>query len=191
MTFGEKLKEARKNVGLSQEQLAEKLCVSRAAVAKWETDRGMPDVSNLKTMAQLLGVSVDYLLDDGEKLSLNEVREPIDLSQYQKGGKCRSRQDAACLAKFPNADAIYPLIRTKKLSTAEWFLDFFTLPGVIQLADYADDNSAYYLVEQAGRQYLVNVTKECFITSELTSKVDPKKFFIGKNRFQKAVYQLL
>ena len=47
MTLGEKLKNARKNAGLSQEQLAEKLCVSRAAVAKWETDKGLPDIMNL------------------------------------------------------------------------------------------------------------------------------------------------
>ena len=73
MTFGEKLKEARKEAGLSQEQFAEKMSVSRSAVAKWEADRGMPDVNNLKVMAQLLGVSVDYLLDEDEKLSFNET----------------------------------------------------------------------------------------------------------------------
>lgn len=44
MTIGEKLKEARKQAGLSQEQLSEKLGVSRSAVAKWETDNGIPDV---------------------------------------------------------------------------------------------------------------------------------------------------
>lgn len=43
MTFGEKLKNTRKNAGISYlEQLAEKLCVSQAAVAKWETDKGLP-----------------------------------------------------------------------------------------------------------------------------------------------------
>jgi len=42
MTLGEKLRQARKDNGLSQEQLAEKLCVSRSAVAKWETDKGLP-----------------------------------------------------------------------------------------------------------------------------------------------------
>ena len=51
MTFGEKLKEARKESGLSQEQLAEKMSVSRSAIAKWETDKGMPDVNNLKVIA--------------------------------------------------------------------------------------------------------------------------------------------
>ena len=44
MTLGEKLKIARKQAGLSQEQLSEKLGVSRSAVAKWETDNGIPDV---------------------------------------------------------------------------------------------------------------------------------------------------
>ena len=66
MTLGEKLKEARKQASLSQEQLAEKLGVSRSAVAKWETDNGIPDVGNLKVIAQLLNVSIDYLLDDRE-----------------------------------------------------------------------------------------------------------------------------
>ena len=58
MTFGEKLKEARKEAGLSQEQLAQELSVSRSAVAKWESDKGMPDVNNLKAISQLLDVSV-------------------------------------------------------------------------------------------------------------------------------------
>lgn len=58
MTFGEKLKEARKKAGLSQEQFAEKMNVSRSAIAKWETDKGMPDVNNLKVMSQLLNVSI-------------------------------------------------------------------------------------------------------------------------------------
>ena len=48
MTLGEKIKEARKQCGLSQEQLAEKMTVSRSAIAKWETDKGLPDVDNLK-----------------------------------------------------------------------------------------------------------------------------------------------
>ena len=47
-TFGEKLKSARKEAGLTQEQLAVKLMVSRQAITKWETDKGMPDIENLK-----------------------------------------------------------------------------------------------------------------------------------------------
>lgn len=60
--FSEKLKELRKKSGLTQEQLAEKLSVSRQAVAKWENNLGMPDVDNLKNIALYFGVSVDYLV---------------------------------------------------------------------------------------------------------------------------------
>ena len=146
MTFGEKLKTARKEAGLSQEQFAEKMSVSRSAVAKWESDRGMPDVSNLKVMAQLLGVSVDYLLDEDEKISFNETKEAIDLDSFEIVGKCRDQKDAACYSKFSGADAIYPLIRRKKMRLAEWLVDFFVAPGMIQGADYLNDMSAYYLV---------------------------------------------
>lgn len=66
MSLGEKIREHRKQVGLSQEQLSEKLEVSRSAVAKWETDNGIPDVDNLKVISKLLNVSIDYLLDGGE-----------------------------------------------------------------------------------------------------------------------------
>lgn len=67
MTFAEKLKRARKEAGLSQEQFAEKISVSRSAVARWEAGKGMPDIQNLKVMAQLLNVSVDFLLDEDKK----------------------------------------------------------------------------------------------------------------------------
>ncbi len=91
MTFGEKLKEARKESGLSQEQLSEKMSVSRSAIAKWETDKGMPDVNNLKVIAQLLNVSVDDLLDDEEKICFHEMKEAIHLDNYEKTGKCREK----------------------------------------------------------------------------------------------------
>ncbi len=191
MTFGEKLKEARKQAGLSQEQLAEKLCISRSAVAKWETDNGLPDINNLKLLAQLFGVSIDYLLDEDEKLSFNETKEPIDLEAYEKTGKCRDKKDAACFAKFSDADAIYPLIRRKRLGKKEFLLDLVTVWGVSQLADYANDTDGRYLVEKGSRQYLVRVSEEFITTIELANRVDPKRFVIGNNIYTKAAYRLI
>lgn len=191
MTFGEKLKEARKNAGLSQEQFAEKMSVSRSAVARWEADLGMPDISNLKAMAQLLSVSIDYLLDEDEKLSFNEIREPIDLNSFEKTGKCRDRKDAAVLAKYSSADAIFPLIRTKKLSRKEFALDFFTSWEISRLADYANNTDGYYLVEANGRQLLVRVSDDFMTTCELACRADPAKFTVGQNIFKKATYRLI
>ena len=190
MTFGEKLTEARKQAGLTQQQFAEKLSVSRSAVAKWESDRGMPDVDNLKTMSRLLSVSLDYLLEDDEMISFQSTKQPISLDDYVKEGSARSRQDAACLALHENAEAIYPLIRTRKLSLLESVTDFIVQPGIMQLTDYLNDNSACYLVEENGRQYLVSITADFAYTTELNHKVDPGRFVIGNHRYRKAAYRL-
>lgn len=68
MTFGEKLQKCRKEAGLSQEELAEQLDVSRQAVSKWERDSGYPETEKLIRMSRLFRVTLDYLL-------LEEVRE--------------------------------------------------------------------------------------------------------------------
>ena len=191
MTFGEKLKEARKEAGLSQEQFAEKISVSRSAIAKWESDKGMTDVNNLKAMAQLLDISLDYLLDEDEKLSFNETKEAIDPDSFEVTGNCRNKKDAACYSRYSVADAIYPLIRRKKMSKSEWFVDLIAGPGIIQGADYLNNTSAYYLVETGGRQLLVNVSADFITSRELANKVDPKKFDFGNYTFRKATYQLI
>ncbi len=64
MTLAEKLQNLRKAAGLSQEQLAERLNVTRQAVSKWETGEGKPDIDNLLPLARLLNTTVDYLLDE-------------------------------------------------------------------------------------------------------------------------------
>ena len=64
MTLSEKLQSLRKAAGLSQEQAAERLGVTRQAVSKWETGEGKPDIENLLPLARLLHTTVDYLLDD-------------------------------------------------------------------------------------------------------------------------------
>ena len=62
MTIAETIKTLRKTAGMSQEQLAEKLHVSRQAVTKWETEGGTPDIENLRAIATLFGITVDELL---------------------------------------------------------------------------------------------------------------------------------
>ena len=62
MNFAQKLKTFRKQAGLSQDQLAEKLSVSRQAITKWETDNGLPDIENLIQIARMFKVSLDELV---------------------------------------------------------------------------------------------------------------------------------
>ena len=64
MIFSEKLQLLRKSKGLTQENLAEKLDVSRQAVAKWESGQAYPDIGNLIEISRLFHVTVDYLVKD-------------------------------------------------------------------------------------------------------------------------------
>ena len=64
MKLSEKIQTLRKQAGLSQEQLAERLNVTRQAVSRWETGEGKPDIDNLLPLARLLHTTVDYLLEE-------------------------------------------------------------------------------------------------------------------------------
>ena len=63
-TVGDKIAEARRKVGLTQQQLAERLCVTNKAVSKWERGASLPDVALLVPLSRILGYSVQQLLDN-------------------------------------------------------------------------------------------------------------------------------
>lgn len=67
MNFSEKIKEIRKKEGISQEQLAERIGVSRQAITKWETGKGLPDVENMVIIAEIFKTTIDELLMDSVK----------------------------------------------------------------------------------------------------------------------------
>ena len=195
MTLGEKIKEARKQCGLSQEQLAEKMAVSRSAVAKWEANNGLPDVDNLKTLAQLLNVSVDYLLDDGEAIDELVMREPYNLSEYGKGIK-KKKKDRVIREKFPDAE-IHTLLSKLKLTKSEKVIDnllgFFTdapfgTPELIN--SFKNMDKEFYLVEKDGKQFLVTITDEFVETRQLAKRITAEKFEIGNWKFTKCAYEV-
>ena len=195
MTLGEKIREARKQCGLSQEQLAEKMAVSRSAVAKWEANNGLPDVDNLKALAQLLNVSVDYLLDDGEVIDEVVMREPYNLSDYGNGIK-KKKKDRVIREKFPDAE-IHTLLGKLKLTKSEKVIDnllgFFTdapfgTPELIN--SFKNMDKEFYLVEKDGKQFLVTITDEFVETRQLAKRITAEKFEIGNWKFTKCAYEV-
>lgn len=72
MEFNEKLQMLRKNKGLTQEELADALYVSRTAISKWESGRGYPNIASLKEMAKYFSVTIDELLSSNEVLNIAE-----------------------------------------------------------------------------------------------------------------------
>lgn len=83
MEFHEKLQELRKQKGLTQEELASALFVSRAAVSKWESGRGYPNIESLKAVAKFYRVTVDELLSGEELMTLAEERCREMQKRYQ------------------------------------------------------------------------------------------------------------
>ena len=72
MEFNQKLQELRNRKGLTQEELAEKLYVSRTAISKWESGRGYPNIESLKAIAKFFSVTLDELLSSDEMLTIAE-----------------------------------------------------------------------------------------------------------------------
>ena len=79
MEFNEKLQELRKSKDLTQEELAEKLYVSRTAVSKWESGRGYPNIDSLKEISMFFSVSIDELLSSEKLLFIAEKENKTNI----------------------------------------------------------------------------------------------------------------
>lgn len=75
MTFGEKLKKLRNENRLTQDELAERLYVTRTAISKWETDKGYPNIESLKAIASFFSITVDDLLSSDEILTIADEEQ--------------------------------------------------------------------------------------------------------------------
>lgn len=83
MEFNEKLQELRKRQGLTQEELAEAIWVSRTAVSKWESGRGYPSIDSLKQLAKFFDITIDELLSGDEILTIAEAEHKQKESRNQ------------------------------------------------------------------------------------------------------------
>ena len=75
MTLGQKIKKLRNDKGLTQKDLADQVHVTFQTVSKWEKDENEPDVSTLREIAKLFGVTVDYLINEDEEVATQEEKE--------------------------------------------------------------------------------------------------------------------
>ena len=82
MEFNEKLQALRKSKGLTQEELAEALFVSRTAVSKWESGRGYPSIDSLKEISRFFSVTIDELICPGEMIAAAENDKREFVSKY-------------------------------------------------------------------------------------------------------------
>lgn len=83
LEFNEKLQELRKQKGLTQEDLAEILFVSRTAISKWESGRGYPNIDSLKAIAEFFNITIDEFLSSKELLSIAQKDNEIKIQQIR------------------------------------------------------------------------------------------------------------
>ena len=88
MQFHEKLTELRRKAGLSQEQLADRLGVTRQSVSKWESGAAMPELGKLIALSELFGASIDYLVKE------NQTSDPRPTGE---GDSCSARVEVLLL----------------------------------------------------------------------------------------------
>ena len=201
MLLGEKIRNARVEAGLTQEELAEMIMVSRAAVAKWEGDRGLPDVANLKVIADALGVTVDYLLDKDNAIDLSIIKKPIDLAKYGLNAKLGIHKKIKMkeqIIRDEYADAEIIMLTVTKFipNSSEKNMDNFiggisTLFGGLPLFDTFAFGKAvesigseqYYLVNKKEKQFFVLITDEYIISRMMRVKFTDKKMCVGDKEF--------
>ena len=86
MEIGQKLREARQRRGLTQEELAERLRLSRQTISNWENERSYPDIMSLIALSDLYGLSLDELVKEDRHM-IDHLRESTDTvrQQHQPG----------------------------------------------------------------------------------------------------------
>lgn len=187
ITFGEKLKNARLESNYTQEELVNKLCVSRSEISKWESDKGMPDINNLKIISSVLNITIDYLLNEEDNLKLNTTKYKIDLNSYPLLKK-KEQKDMAIINKFLEAE-IYSLLATEKNTKPEnvinELVNFFSpFVDIIPFTKSINNiDNEFYLINDKNKQFLALVTSDYIEIEELKDKVDKNKFTHGNYKF--------
>ncbi|MBR2341649.1 MAG: helix-turn-helix transcriptional regulator [Clostridia bacterium] len=130
MTLQEKLTTLRKQKGLSQDALADKLYVSRQAVYKWETGQSIPDIEKLRVLSSLYNVSIDNLLNNKEEIRyLTDTKTPVTYGKVISKKELKGEEaDVQNLMLLPDEQKQFAA-RKNALKNAEifWWLSFLLM----------------------------------------------------------------
>ena len=128
MILADKIIKERKKLGLSQEELAEKMNISRQSVSKWESNQSLPEIDKILLMSSIFGVTTDYLLKDEietyEKLTNNGSRDERDNTENESNSAIVLEKGGKTLTIFPEntKENRGQFIRTVTMEQANDFL---------------------------------------------------------------------
>ena len=169
MNIGKKISVLRKSKGMTQKELADKLFVTDKAISRWESGTGNPDLNTLPKIAEIFGVSVDYLLSDEQVIKEN--KETCESPKKQKTSK-------RLLSKKKTLIVILSILATISIIT-----------GIVVGSIIGKKNSENKRIYNAGINYLESgqyvEAKQCFESihyrdSDLKVKVCSGMILFGK-----------
>ena len=184
MTFGKKILNLRKQLNLTQKDVASKLNVSRQAVAKWESDIGLPDLDNIKKLSTIFNTSIDELLD----YKIEDVNFNIDSAEELIGKENSkfNKVDEFMQNRFSKANSIIRLTRVVHLSVWQKIFDFFVGAGTLEVADLLGTGIVYsFLVLDDSCEYLILISKGKMYSKKLTENFVGKKQIIDGYKYYK------
>ncbi|HIT32589.1 MAG TPA: helix-turn-helix transcriptional regulator [Candidatus Enterenecus stercoripullorum] len=151
MSMGSKLAQARRKHNLTQEQLAEQLGVTRQAVSRWESDTAYPETDKIVRMSEILGVSCDWLLRDGEdspdgsaptaspvvtRLLRQAAERRVQLTLYENEGAPSC--DWCVIREFDGAWANVEFVKEKKGQRESQLIPVSSIRSIIFLKEKGD-----------------------------------------------------
>ncbi len=143
LSTGEIIAKLRKEKGLSQEELAEALFVTRQAISKWESGAGAPDINNLKNIASYFNVSVDYLINGTESNIIQEITP----SPSNRGQAAKIKKEANENIKKFNIFFTILFVMSALCWLISLFVPMVELLGIgASVIDYFDDDSLAILL---------------------------------------------
>ena len=181
MTLGERISSKRKECGISQEALGEKLSVSRQTIYKWESDQAIPELNNLIAMAKILNVKVGWLIAEEENELSNQTYD--DVTKIVENVMKRSKLNDSSNKKEPKSLTRYIL----GLLVLIYFVVFFTFKFIDLDRKYnqLDRNLAnyqYYTQQQIGQiSQNVQTALDNYNNIVLNSNVEIERFDFENN----------
>lgn len=186
MTFKEQLQEARKAAGLSQEQLAKLMNMSRQGVSHWENDRALPDAETLKKLSQVLNYNFEQIESAGEKTPVEAPAE--EMPEVLEAVKPEHKQHTTvlciiCLAvglavgflmgylaapKFVNQTLAIP-VNNRSSDAAQAAISIYTDESPVMLRYPSEDSELAYwfynvnIEETAGVQFTIEKVETVYI----------------------------
>ena len=186
MEIGKQIKKYRSEMEVSQEELAERIFVSRQTVSNWENDKNYPDLKSLVLLSSLFGVSLDILIK-GDVEQMKEEIKTEDIKYVKRSYRIHDILFYSSMLLSPPLIVIPLLIKPER--NMAWFL--YTAFGIVFLLGVALAFSMYH-VRKLGKKFDIKSYREivAFYEGKPLSEIDKQRVREESHPYNKRIYAI-